>query len=320
MNPNSNVILQKDGLKRAIYSKLSRGGVFMPKFDCSAITTRNLMKATHNNYFSPLTENIHKLRLIPREPLVRNAQTCYFYLFYLVQVKTLKTLPWGTCVPDYNYIESLLYYFDSEDKLNLRKKLDFTDVDFVFKKSSKKRSKTHKVKRGFSAAIWKKMRRFRSVFKKLQKIQFSLLDNEVDYKYICRLKEKAKLLKSNFVDTTNTRTLIDPILTEFDNIVTAVEKRQSATKENAVQFLDSLGHKFTPTEILKVQSAYKGMDSMYYLSFNDLLNEGAVLHNLNPYGLTKTGHEARRQKAIRKEEFKKMYRAAEAPHDRELTD
>jgi hypothetical protein len=153
-----NVILQKQGLKKTLYSNISRGGVFLPKFDSSAITVKNLMKSTEEAYYTPATENIHKLRLVPRNPLQRSTQTCYFYLFYLVQSVVGKRLPCGTSLPDHAYIDDLIFYHNPSDRLLLRKKFEFTHVDFIYKKRNRKRSKKHQVKRGFLKADCQRLR------------------------------------------------------------------------------------------------------------------------------------------------------------------
>jgi hypothetical protein len=317
MTQNIEHIRKRDGIARSIYESLSQQGVFLPNFNSSAITAKNLMKATQEMFFSPFRNSIHELRLIPRNELQRSLKTCYFHLFYLVQVKTHKTLPWGISIPNYDYVENLLQFFDPTDKLKLRQKYEFRHVDFVFKKTNKKKSKLHRLKRGFSGIQCRSLRKLRNSLSKFSSVMNSFLDSEVERAHISRLFLIMDSKIESFLESNNLRTLIDPILSEYEKLKQAFSF-QTSLESDALTFVQNLDIFPTDSDITKAQTAYLGVGIEHYLDKDDLQNEGDFLDQFGKYGLTKTGLDAMRTRRIHKIQIKNLYKRGEEPRDDDL--
>lgn len=125
-------------------------------------------------------------------------------------------------------------------------------------------------------------------------------------------------MRKEFLEATNIRTLIDPILTELENVTAAVVSKHLPTSETALEFLKS--NNITPSkeQVSAAQTAFKGTQSSHYLTTEDIFNEGPLLHNLNPHGLTKTGLDKMRKRGITKEAMKAMYKPSAQPTNADL--
>jgi hypothetical protein len=156
------------------------------------------------------------------------------------------------------------------------------------------------------------------IFKKLQKLEFSLKDIDVEHGHIFRLLNVARSLKAEFLAEKTDRVIIDPILTEFENIEDAVIKKQLPTNESAIDFLRLNGITILPANVSSAQTAFKGTQSSHYLIADDIFNEGPLLHNFQSHGLTRTGLNEMRRRNISKDAMRKMYTHGTKPTDADL--
>lgn len=295
------------GLLKSMYRALSMGGVYLPAFDSSAITIKNLMKASGPAFYQPLTSVLHARRIISRNPLTKSLFVCYFYLFYLVQSITGQFLPWGINLPDLNYVESLLFLFDPDDTLKLRVQSVIPEIYYKYLTKSNKKIKKHFVKRGFSKNDTFLLKKLKGLLHKIDRIRKQVEENEYQYQHIERLFKNVGVLKDDFLKEPNNYVIFDPILTEIENVETAIKNVDILDEKTGLDFLISLGHEFNDSEVRIVRTAYKGMGSEHYLNMDIILNEGHLLQKINKLGLTRTGKEAIRKRKLTLAVIKKLY-------------